>query len=122
MAHTTRTLELSADWDLTLSDAGKIEVREGAIATAQNVANEARRFRNDTYFDFDLGIPHFEIELGHALPEVIFISALRRAALRVEDVAEILDIVVYDVDTNTRLLSGEIAFRTISGQEKRLVI
>lgn len=115
MPHTTRTLALDSNWDIYLTGTGKIALHDTAMATAQNVANEIRRFYHDTYFDYDLGIPHFDIELGHKLPAARLTSAIRDAALRVDDVAEILDITFDDVSRETRILTGEIAFTTISG-------
>lgn len=115
MAHTTRTLELTPAWDIILTGTGKIAVRLDDIATAQDVANEVRRFVEDSYFDYDIGVPHFTIELGHALPEVILRSAVRSAARRVQDVAEIIDINVADFNRETRILTGDIRFKTQSG-------
>ena len=102
MAHQTRTLLLDVNWDVTLNNTGGIAVSTGPYATAQAVANEIRRFLNDSYFDYDLGIPHFEAELGRTLPESALRSFVRRAALRVGDVAEILNIELDDFDRESR--------------------
>lgn len=116
MAHTRRTIELNERWDISLNETGKIPIREGAIATAQDVANECRRFIMDTYFSYDIGVPHFDIELGHILPESLLRRALRLATLRVEDVANILDIEIEEFDRETRTLTGNITFTVQDGE------
>lgn len=116
MPHTTRTIRLSDSWDITTEGSGKIALYHDSIATAQSVANECRRFINDSYFDYDIGIPHFNIELGHVLPDSVLRSSLREAALRVSDVFEILDIDIDNIDREARLLTGSVTFKTISGE------
>lgn len=122
MTHTTRTLALTNKWDIYLTESGRIALREGPISTAQSVANEIRRFMNDSYFDYDVGIPHYLIELGHNLPASILRGAVRNAALRVEDVSEILTVNVTDFDPETRILTGDISFRTVSGEEISMIL
>lgn len=117
MSHSTRTLSLNENWDLSLTGTGRIALSEGTSATSQAVANEVRRFVRDTYFDYQAGVPHFETELGQSLPESALRSFIRRAALRVPDVAEISDIDLSDFDRETRTLTGNISFRTTSGQD-----
>lgn len=118
MAHTRRTLALNSDWDIYLSDTGQFKEYVGNWSTAQAVANECRRFLNDTYFDYDIGVPHFDIELGQPLPEAPFRNALRNAALRVDDVAEVIDVEIESFDKDTRVLTGNITFRTIESNEE----
>lgn len=115
MAHTTRTLALSKKWDLELTDTGKIALKSNAKAAAQNVANECRRFKNDSYFDYDVGIPYFSITLGKPRDNAVLLSYVRKAVLRVKDVAAIEDIELDDFDSEARKLSGTIRFRTTSG-------
>ena len=117
MAHTRRTLNLDRrTWDLTTNGVGQIEVASEDYATAQNVANETRRFTNDTYFQQDKGVPHFLIELGRRVSNMsVLYSYLRRAALRVDDVNEIQTINVTGFDPATRVLSGEVTFTTKEG-------
>ncbi len=122
MTHSTRTFSLTDDWDLSLTSTGLIAVHDGPPATAQAVANEVRRFVNDSYFDYDQGIPHFEVELGHPLPESALRAYVRRAALRVDDVDEILEVRLDGFDRETRSLSGWITFRTRSGQTFTIAI
>lgn len=115
MTHTVRTLSLSEKWDLELTDTGKIALKSNAKATAQNVANECRRFRNDSYFDYDAGIPYFAITLGLPRNNAVLRSYVRKAVLRVDDVAAIKEIELDGFDNETRKLSGRISFTTNSG-------
>lgn len=116
MSHTTRTLALTESWDLKLTATGRLALAEGAKATAQAVANEIRRFMFDSYFDYDLGIPHFATELGHTLPEAALRAYIRKAALRVDDVAEVTAIELDGYDRETRTLTGRVTFKTAAGQ------
>lgn len=115
MTHTIRTLSLSDKWDLELTDTGKIAVKSNAAATAQNVANECRRFRNDSYFNHDIGIPYFVTSLGRASDNAVLRAYVRQAVLRVEDIAEIENIELTEFDKETRILNGTIQIITISG-------
>jgi hypothetical protein len=113
MAHTRRTLELTKDWDITLTPSGGLALAGGAQATAQNVANEARLFIGDAYFVQDKGLPHFSTELGQPVSQSSILRAqLSRAAGRVKDVARVLDINVEDFNPVSRTLSGSIRFNT----------
>lgn len=118
MAHTRRTLNLDRMmWDLTLNDVGLIELVSGEYATAQNVANEVRLFTDDAYFIQDKGIPHFTVELGRrASTTAVLHSYVRKAALRVEDVNEIISINISHFDPTTRVLAGDITFGTKEGK------
>jgi len=114
--HTRRTLTLNSAWDLTLDGTGRIALTGDDMATAQNVANEARLFTNDAYFIQDQGIPHFIVELGQQVSKSVLRSYLREAALRVSDVQEVLSVDITDLDPETRNLSGDIQFTTVEGQ------
>lgn len=134
MSHTTYTLRLDPDWDIILDGTGGIAVSGGkraadsaadlstansansgaALATAQNVANECRLFTEDAYLARDKGIPHFLVELGQRQPESVLRSSLRRAALRVPDVAEVTGIALKNAETRT--LTGTIQFTTVAGE------
>ena len=116
--HTRRTLSLNhKTWDIEIDDLGLIKITEGAMATAQNVANEARLFTKDAYFIQDRGIPYFATTLGHRTNDVVLRAYLRQAALSVPDVAEVLDITVTSFDKTTRKLSGDIRFRTLGDSD-----
>ena len=113
MSHTRRTLTLTRKWDLTLDGSGNIELTGGASATAQNVANEARLFTNDAYFIQDQGTPYFSKSLGQRTNEAVVRSYLRRAALRVQDVKDVTNVIVdTSADVEARLLKGDIRFVT----------
>lgn len=95
MAHTRRTLLLTKNWDVTLDGVGRIALTGDDYATAQNVANESRLFTEDAYFIQDQGIPHFTIELGRRANNAVLRSYLRRAALQVPDVKQVLSVEIY---------------------------
>lgn len=115
MAHTRRTLRLTKSWDLTLDGVGRISLTGEDYATAQNVANEARLFTNDAYFIQDKGTPYFATSLGQRTNAAVVRSYLRRAALRVPDVKEILSIQIISINPETRTLTGDIQFTTVEG-------
>lgn len=121
--HSRRTLLLEKDtWDITLDGLGHIALTRDEYATAQNVANEIRLFRNDAYFQQNQGIPHFAVELGSRVREATAVRAfIRNASLRVSDVAEIQSIRVDDFDSATRRLCGEITFKTVGGEARESI-
>lgn len=100
-------------WDLTLDASGRIAIADGALSTAQAVANEARLFVDDAYFIQDRGIPHFAIDLGQKNNGAILRSYLNRAAISVDDVREVINIEVETIDRESRTLTGKIEFKTI---------
>ena len=114
--HTRRTLLLNRKaWDVTLDGVGRIALTDEDDATAQNVANEARLFTDDAYFAQDKGVPHFVVELGHRTNNAVLRACLRRAALQVPDVKEVLSVQILGFDPKTRILTGDIQFTTIEG-------
>lgn len=121
MAHSRRTLLLTRDWDVDTDESGRIILTHDEYATAQNVANEARLFKDDAYFIQDQGIPHFVIDLGRRVNTSVARSYLRRAALSVPDVAEVLSIEIFGVDPKTRTLTGDIQFKTVEGKNNGAV-
>lgn len=57
MPHTAKTALLSPQsWDLQLTKEGNILLTSGALAIAQNLANEIRLWTNDAYFQQANGI------------------------------------------------------------------
>jgi hypothetical protein len=116
MAHTRRTLQLDRKtWDVTLDGTGRISLTGDYLATAQNVANEARLFTADAYFIQDRGVPHFLADLGRRVNASVLRSYLRRAALLVPDVREVISVEVLAFDPKTRKLTGDIRFSTREG-------
>jgi hypothetical protein len=113
----TRTLALDPkNWDLRLDTSGHLALHAGALAISQNVANQARLFSNDAYFIQDQGIPHFLIDLGRSLNTPLLRSYLRRAALKVPEVKEVLEVEISGFDPETRRLSGKITFSLKEGE------
>lgn len=106
MAHTRKTLSLTSKWDLTLDGVGRIALSNGAAATAQNVANEARLFTNDAYFVQEQGIPHFAAHLKKNVSPALLRSYLHKAAMRVEDVVKVQGIELNGVEQSKTTLSG----------------
>ena len=132
MPHTRTTLALGQDWDLSLdTDAiggpagaptGRIALHEGAMATAQNVANECRVFTDDLAFERDRGIPYFLLTLGRKPSPSVLKARLRDAALRVEDVSEVTGVDLESLNTDRRLVTGEIRCRTQEGEDAEIGI
>ena len=116
MAHTRKTLLLDSNWDISLDKAGRIAVADGAYATAQAVANECRLFTDDAYFEPGRGIPYYLIALGRKLSPSVLRARLRDAALLVEDVEDVTDVVLESLDTETRKVTGEIKFTSVEGE------
>lgn len=86
MAEYGHTLTLSADWDLTLTEAGGLAAVTGDYAVAQNVANAVRLFTHDAFYDPDRGIPHFVVDLGRRFSPPVVRSEVQAAALSVAGV------------------------------------
>jgi hypothetical protein len=121
--HTTHTLKLDETWDVTLNEAGHIDVitADAPYAAAQNVANECRLFTRDAYFAYDRGIPHFVTELGQRQARTSALKAyLRRAALRDPAVARVASVRVDDFDRETRTLSGAVTLTLMDGENVSL--
>lgn len=116
MTHSTRTFALTPKWDLHLDSAGHLAIAKEADASAQNVANECRLFTADAYFAQNEGIPHFILELGRIPAAAALKTHLRRAARKIPDVAEIIDVEISSLNQETRTLNGEIRFTTQGGQ------
>lgn len=114
--HTRHTLQLTEDWDIALDSVGNIAVAQGENSTAQNVANECRLFTKDAYFAQDEGIPHFMLNLGLQVPDSAFRAYLRKSAVKVADVAEILAITIEHIDRESRVITGTITFTTKEGE------
>lgn len=116
MAHTRKTLLLDSNWDLCLDKAGRIAIAEGAYATAQAVANECRLFTDDAYFEPDRGIPYYLVALGKKLSPSVLRARLRDAAMLVDDVEDVTEVVLESLDTETRRVTGEIQFTSREGE------
>jgi hypothetical protein len=116
--HSGHSLALDGNWDVFLNESGNIATTAGDMAIAQDVANECRLFAKDAYFDHDKGIPHKLVELGGKNPPTPLLRTLmRRAALRVPDVVEVLGVEFGGFDKDKRLLTGSITVRTRRGSD-----
>lgn len=122
MPHTRKTLFLNDNWDVCLDKGGRIRVVEGGYATAQNVANECRLFTNDAYFAQERGIPYYVIALGQKLSPSVLRARLRDAALLVEDVESVTDIILDSLDTESRRVTGDIQFVSREGENAAVTI
>lgn len=116
MAHTRKTLLLDSNWDLCLDKAGRIAIAEGAYATAQAVANECRLFTDDAYFEPGRGIPYYLVALGRKLSPSVLRARLRDAAMLVDDVEDVTEVVLESLDTETRRVTGEIQVTSREGE------
>jgi hypothetical protein len=106
-----------------LTGTGKIRVTDSEpYATAQAAANECRRFVGDSYFDHDIGIPHYRVELGRPPTDAVLRAQVRKAALRVNDVAAVLSVELDGFDRETRTLTGRVSFTTRSGVNMAITI
>ena len=79
--------------------------------------HEVPRLRNAS--SANVGVPHFDTELGfnvNAMSDASLRAALRKAALRVEDVLRVLNVEIDDIDRDTRTLTGRVSFSTVSGR------
>jgi len=100
----------------------RIVVAEGAYATAQNVANECRVFEGDLAFERERGLPYYLITLGRKPSPSVLKARLRDAAMLVEDVKEVTSIEIDTLDTETRLLTGEISVTSVEGENAKIGI
>jgi hypothetical protein len=111
--HTRLSLALNESWDIFLDGAGNIAQYQGALATAQNLANECRLFTRDAYFQQDRGIPHYLLELGGKTPvKPLLRTYIKRACLGIPDILEIKKIELEEFDEENRTLSGHIQVTT----------
>lgn len=116
MAHTAKTLELTPDWDLQLTAEGNIKLCRDALALAQDCANEIRLWTDDAYFQKDNGISWLEVQLARKMNPAVLKAVIREACFRVDGVADVVSIVLDDLDTESRELHGEITIQTEDGQ------
>lgn len=109
------TLYLDDRWDITLDGAGRLKTADGAYAVAQNVANAVRLFTEDAFYDWDRGIPHFDIELKPRPSAAVLRARIREAAMGVEGVLS-ATVELDEIDRSTRELTGEVELTTTDGE------
>lgn len=115
MAHTERTLQLGADWDLTIGADGGLGILTGDGATLQNVANEGRCFSGDLYFFSDHGIDWFGLQLGQKVQQGMLASRIRDAALYVPSVMAVDSVTIDSLNNSDRTLRGTVKVVTTGG-------
>ncbi len=71
-----RTLLLSAEWDLTLDNAGNLATVDGGLAIAQDCASAVRLWRGELWYNTAAGIPFTEQIFGaYPIPSASFLKA-----------------------------------------------
>jgi hypothetical protein len=70
------TLLLSADWDLTLDNAGNLAVARGGYAIAQDCASAVRLWRGELWYATNLGVVYANQIFGaYPIPSASFLKA-----------------------------------------------
>ena len=116
MSHTAKTALLTPNWDLQLTPEGNILLTSGALAIAQNLANEIRLWTNDAYFQQANGIAWKEVQLAKKLDSSVLAQIIHEAGNRVSEVKSVGSVTVTAVDEESRTLHGEITVTTESGE------
>ena len=116
MPHTAKTALLTPNWDLQLTPEGNILLTSGALAIAQNLANEIRLWTNDAYFQQANGIAWKEVQLAKKLDSSVLAQIIHEAGNRVPGVKSVDSVTVTAVDEESRTLHGEITITTESGE------
>lgn len=106
------TLALNNNWDIFVNQNGDIATVDDTYAIAQNAANAVRLFTNDTYFDTQRGIPHYDIELGNKdIPNrSTLTNRIRNAVLDIDGVDDAE--VKLEFNSSTRTYGGIIYITT----------
>jgi hypothetical protein len=120
MSRRTLLLDIKK-WDLTLTSSGDIAIAADDYATAQDVSNAIRLFRNDAYLAWDEGVPHFALDLGLHPSLAAVRSQYRRAALGVENVREAF-VEIDGIDEEARIMTGAVSLTTDTGARARIEI
>ena len=122
MPHTAKTALLTPNWDLQLTPEGNILLTSGALAIAQNLANEIRLWTNDAYFQQANGIAWKEVQLAKKLDSSVLAQIIHEAGNRVSGVKSVDSVTVTAVDEESRTLHGEITITTESGETLSFVL
>ncbi len=107
---------LDKNWDLMLDGLGDIAITEGAYEYAQSVANAARTFYGEVYYQNTIGVPYKNI-LGKQVPLSYLALQLKQAALSVTGVVAAKCIID---DAKQRKVSGRIIFIDENGAENNV--
>ena len=113
MPHTAKTALLNPQsWDLQLTKEGNILLTSGALAIAQNLANEIRLWTDDAYFQQANGSAWKEAQLAKKLDSSVLAQLIHEAGNRVDGVRSVDSVDITEFDEETRTLHGEITITT----------
>ena len=115
MAHSEKTFLLDENWDIVVKG-GAFMLLSGKRATTQNVANEIKLFKNDAWIAKDEGNAWFDIQLAKSVRRLATSDALRKSALRVDQVKSVESLEVKELDFSTRTLKANMVI--VSGGER----
>lgn len=113
-------------WDLTLDGARNwtaissetIDDQNQPIGeakyAAQTVANSVRQFVNDAYYFKNEGLPYFENVLGEKPPQALVEAYIRQRA-EIVPLTTAIEILQYNYDSASRVISGDIRVYTVNG-------
>ena len=108
MAHTNKTAYLNENWDIELEADGSIRMcKDDIYAVMQNCCNEIRLWLRDAYFRYNEGTDYQHI-LGSKYNKIRLVTAFKQAIQRVSTEIEIKDIIIDDIDTESRKVTGTI--------------
>ena len=108
MAHSNKTAYLNDEWDIELEKDGSIKMCSDEIyAVMQNCCNEIRLWLRDAYFRYDQGTDYQHI-LASKYNKIRLVTAFKQAIHRVSTEIEIKDIIIDDIDTESRKVTGTI--------------
>jgi hypothetical protein len=116
MAHTAYTAKLTPSWDLQLNKEGNISTVTGPLSIAQNFANELRLWTNDAFYQIENGIDWKEVQLAKTLDSGVLIQIIKETGLRTAGVKTVDNVEIQEVDTENRILHGNITFTTEQNQ------
>lgn len=69
-----KSIYLNNNWDLDIDSSGNIAIAGDPYALAQNAASAIRCFKQDCYYDQDIGIPYYENIIGER-PSMEYLKA-----------------------------------------------
>ncbi len=110
------TPELTADWDLQLGSDGSLKMLSGSAGIAQNVACACRCFTGGCYFYQDYGIQWFNDALAQKFQRTLIASRIMEKALAVQGVTAVNSVTIDGLDSETRIVTGEVNIETEEGE------
>lgn len=106
MTHTNKTAYLNDNWDIELESDGSIKMcTDDIYAVMQNCCNEIRLWLHDAYFKYDVGTDYANI-LAHKFNKIRLVTAFKQAIARVSTDIIVKDIIIDDIDVDTRKVTG----------------